>query len=85
MISADSGYGVSVLGESVPAEAVFACDNPEYEVLKDYVDALPQMSLFNIAVLKEDVPVCVTTPEGEEILLEDGNAGWVPSSVIEII
>jgi SH3-like domain-containing protein len=26
-----------------------------------------------------------TMREWKEILLEDGNAGWVPSSVIEII
>lgn len=76
MISADSGYEVSVLDESVPKEAVFVCDNSEYEALKDYVDALPQMNLYNIAVLKEDVPVCVTTPEGEEILLEDGQTDY---------
>ena len=76
MISTDSGYEVSVLGESVPKEAVFVCDNPEYTALKDYVDALPQMNLYNIAVLKEDASVCVTNPEGQEMLLEDGQTDY---------
>lgn len=76
MISTESGYQVSVSGEKVPESARFICDNPEYDALKDYVDDLPKMILYNVAVLDEDVVVCVTNPEGEEISLDDGQSEY---------
>ena len=96
MIITEEGYQVTVLSESVPQEAIFACDNPEYTALKDYVDGLPQMTLYNVAVLKEDALVCVTDPDGKETEITDGQKEYsftakdnalseVPSEVAELV
>ena len=70
LISSESGYEVSVMGENVPQEVVFSQENPEYEAFKEYVTGLPDITLYNIAVLKEDAEVVVTNQEGESIVLE---------------
>ncbi len=70
LISSEKGYEVSVMGEKVPEEAVFSQENPEYEAIRDYVSDLPDLILYNIAVLKEDAEVVVTNREGEAVSLE---------------
>ncbi len=70
-IRCEEGYTVTVLGEEVPSEVVFLSENPEYEVLSEYVDSLPSLVLYNVAVLKNEVEVCVTDDAGQEILLLD--------------
>ncbi len=70
LISSESGYEVSVMGEKVPKEAVFSQENPEYEALRDYVSDLPDLILYNIAVLKEDAEVIVTGADGKAVVLE---------------
>lgn len=70
LISTESGYEVKVMEEEVPKQAVFEQENPEYEALRDYVSDLPDLTLYNIAVLKEDVEVSVTDKEGNETVLD---------------
>ena len=70
LISAENGYEVEVLDAAVPKEAVSKQENPEYEALKEYVEDLPQVSFYNVAVLKDNAKVCVKDKEGRETLLE---------------
>ena len=70
LISTENGYEVKVMGEKVPEDAVFVQENSEYEPLKDYVSDLPEMTLYNIAVLKENAEVSVTDKEGAETVLD---------------
>ena len=71
LISTEEGYTVQVMGENIPEEAVYTRDNPAYEALTEYVESLPQMTLYNVAVLKEDAKVSVVDSTGNETVLED--------------
>lgn len=70
LISTEEGYEVKVMDTDAPVEAIFEQENPEYEALRDYVFELPEMTLYNIAVLEENAKVCVTDKEGKETVLE---------------
>lgn len=70
LISTEEGYKVQVMGEDVPNEAIFMKDNPDYTALLEYVDNLPQMTLYNVAVLKENAKICVLDKEGKETVLD---------------
>lgn len=70
LISSESGYEVSVMGNEVPKEAVFSQENPEYDAVRDYVSDLPDLILYNIAVLKEDAEVVVSGRDGVDVVLE---------------
>lgn len=70
MISAEDGYEVKVMDAAVPSEAVFEQENAEYIALVDYVQDLPQVTFYNVAVLKDNAKVCVIDKEGKETLLE---------------
>lgn len=69
-ITADSGYTVEVEEKSVPEEMIVTSSNKEYEMLAEYVGELPQVSVFNIAILKEDAEVLVKDENGKLISLE---------------
>lgn len=68
-ITCESGCTVSVAGEKVPEGARFSEENTEYAALKDYVSDLPQITYYNVAVLKEDVLVAVTDETGKKVEL----------------
>lgn len=71
-IRADSRYTVTVSGKPVPKEAISASGNGEYELLADYVEDLPQVNEFEIAILENDAQVLVADEKGEPIVLEPG-------------
>ncbi len=66
-ITASDDYTVSVNGSSVPTEAVSAVVNVEYETFKDYVTDLPENSLYNIAILKNDCEITVKDADGNAV------------------
>ena len=72
VITAESGCEVLVMGKEAAEKAVSVKENPEYEMLKDYVSDLPDLTLYNIAVLKDNVEVSVIEKDGRETVL-DGN------------
>ena len=57
----------------------FGRDNPQYNVKGDFRNKKGILRDLLISI-KDN-----TMKEWKEIQLEDGNAGWVPASVIEII
>lgn len=72
LVQADSRYSVKVDGKDIAKEAVTVSANKEYDALKDYVENLPQISVFDVAVLKKDAVVLVADEEGKEVSLEPG-------------
>jgi len=68
----DEGYTVQVDGAAVPAKAVATVPNPNYAHFADYVDGLPSISTYNIAILKDDAAITVTDPGGKAVALEEG-------------
>ena len=71
-ITADSRYIIEVSGNAVPKEAITIFANKEYEYLADYVENLPQVSLYDIAILENDAKIVVTDMNGENVPLEQG-------------
>ncbi len=51
----------------VPSERIKIYDNPEYDNFKDYVDGLPRIAEYSIAVLDDNVRVKVTDSNGAEV------------------
>lgn len=75
-ITADSRYNVTVSGQPVPAEIVTTSANKAYEQFKDYVKDLPEVSVYEIAVLNKDVKVAVTDENGNPVTLEPGKTTY---------
>lgn len=75
-ITADSRYNVTVSGQPVPTEIVTTSANKAYEQFRDYVKDLPQVSVYEIAVLNRDVEVSVTDENGNPVTLEPGKTTY---------
>ena len=71
VITCDEGCEVLVMDTKVPNDAIFEEENSDYEVLKDYVSDLPQLTCYSVAVLKEDAKVTVIDSEGKVTELTD--------------
>ena len=71
-ITADSRYTVKVAGAEVPEEAVSSYDNPDYEYLTQYVEELPGINEYHIAILVQDAEITVTDVNGNPITLAEG-------------
>lgn len=71
-VLADSRYSVKVDGKEVAKEAVTTSANKEYEQLVDYVENLPQVSEYDVAILKNDAEVSVVDELGNSVSLEPG-------------
>lgn len=95
-IKADSRYTVNVAGGTVPEGAVSNIPNPEYALLADYVEDLPQLSLYEIAVLEENAKITVWDEAGNTVPVDPGQdkidltaqekgPGDVPDSVADRI
>lgn len=69
-IKADSRYTVKVSGSLVPDEVVTTAENEEYEPLADYVDDLPKINLYNIAVLENEAEISVTDEKGNPLTFD---------------
>ena len=76
VITCQDGCEVLVLDTKVSSDAIFAEENPDYEVLKDYVSNLPQLTCYSVAVLKEDAKVTVTDAEGKVTELTDDETNY---------
>ncbi len=66
-ILAMESYTVTVDGASVPASAVILSENPDYEHFADYVDSLPKLATYDIAVLRDGADISVFDKSGAEI------------------
>lgn len=71
VITCEEGYEVFAMDTKVPKDAIFVENNTEYEVLKDYVSELPQLTCYSVAVLKEDADITVIDSEGKKTELTD--------------
>ena len=71
-ITASEGYTVLVDGQEVPPEAVASMDNPDYQAFADYVEDLPALRVYSVAVLREGAEITVTDERGEPVPLEAG-------------
>lgn len=68
-IRGDAGYTVQVLGAEVPEAAVVRSANPEYSFLQDYVEQLPEIKEYKIAILMDDAEITVRDEQGEAVAL----------------
>ncbi len=68
----DSTFDVAVNGMKVPSEYVILRENPDYRPLADYVDELPALAEYEIAVLEENPEILVTDREGIPVTLRRG-------------
>ena len=75
-ITAGEDYTVAVDGAPVPEEAVTRTDNPDYQHFAAYVDDLPRLCTYSVAVLKEGARITVTDPEGESVPLAEGESAY---------
>ena len=75
-ITADERYTVQVDGAPVPEEAVTRFPNPDYQHFTDYVQDLPQLCRYSIAVLREDARVAVSDGAGNPVALEEGKSAY---------
>lgn len=69
-ITADSGYTVTVAG--APMAASTYAVHPDYTLFSEFVPDLPQLCIYNIAVLQDDADITVTDPSGAPVALEAG-------------
>lgn len=75
-VVADSRYLVKVDGEDIAKEAVNVSANKEYDQLKDYVKDLPQISEFDIAILKNDAKISISDEKGNPVDFEAGKESY---------
>lgn len=66
-ITADSRYTVEVAGKPVSADAITTTANPEYTQLTDYVKDLPQVNVFQIAILADNAEIIVKDENGSPV------------------
>lgn len=75
-ITADERYTVQVDGAPVPEAAVTRSPNPDCQHFTDYVDNLPQLCVYSVAVLREGAEVAVTDGQGNPVELEEGMSAY---------
>ncbi len=91
-ISVDSRYKVLVMDQQAPMDVVAVSAHPEYEMLADYVENLPQIHDYEIAVLAKDAKIQVADLANMAVEMEPGkiaydfvnqagNVGNVPTAV----
>lgn len=68
-IRGEDGYVVQALGEEIPEAAVKTAANPEYSFLQDYVEQLPTIKEYAIAILADDAEITVKDALGDAVLL----------------
>ena len=69
-ITATSDHKVKVDGADVPAEAVSETVNQDFTYLTDYVEGLPALKEYDVAVLKKDTDVSVTDKNGSPVKID---------------
>lgn len=68
-ITADSRDTISVEGQPVPETAVTVLDNKEFAQLTDFVQDLPKLCIYQIAVLQADAVIEAADEKGQAIPL----------------
>lgn len=63
---------VQVNGKTAPVEAANVSVDPEFAQFAEYVDDLPGIADYQIAVLEEDALITVTDGQGRSLPLEEG-------------
>ena len=67
VITANDGASVLVNGAAVPETAVSRTDNPDFSTFAQYDPTLPKLSVYNIAILKDDAVIDVTDSRGNKV------------------
>lgn len=68
-IQTDDRYRVQALGAEVPEAAVSTQENPEYRFLQDYVEQLPEIKSYQLAILMDEAEIAVWDEQGEPVAL----------------
>ncbi len=68
----DENYKVSVNSAPVPEDAIYRTVPKKYKIIEDTVDNLPMNMEYDIAVLKEGAVISVTDPDGNSVVLPEG-------------
>ena len=71
-ITADSRRTVQVNGSSIPEPMISSRANPEYAQFADFVQNLPTICDYTIAILQDNAEITVTDEPGLPIVLEPG-------------
>ena len=71
ILTVDSRHKVQVNGAEPPVEVMTITENPEFSGLEEYVENLPKVHTYDIAVLDESAKICVVTERGSELTTED--------------
>lgn len=69
-IKTDAGCSVNVSGIDVPGRAVSGFANPEYAFLADYVENLPDVSEYEIAILERDPEIEILDESGRPVIFD---------------
>lgn len=71
-LKATDKHTVTVGGSPVPATAVTDAANSEFEAFSAYVEGLPTVKEYNIAILKEDADIVIKDETGTVVEYEKG-------------
>lgn len=71
-LTADSRYAVTVAGHAVAEKAVSVHANPEYAALADYVQDLPQVKVYDIAILEKNAEISIADENGSPVSFDEG-------------
>ena len=75
-ITVEEGHTVTVADQPVPENCVTTYANTEYGQLRDYVENLPQICVYDIAMLAENAELSVVDKEGKMLRLENGQTEY---------
>lgn len=81
-IAATDRHTVTVEGNAVPEGDVSVEDNPDYSALTEFVTGLPGISIYDIAILKENAEIAVRDSRGNLASLEPGETYYDFTSLI---
>ncbi len=73
-IVADSRYDIKVEGQAVPQGVFEVSENRDFDALKDYVEELPKIHTYGIAILVENAAIEVLDQNGEAVILAEGES-----------
>ncbi len=71
-VTADERYHLTIDGKAIAEEGITVSANKEYELLETYVEDLPQVCMYDIAILRENAELSVLDEKGREVAFESG-------------
>lgn len=69
-VRADSRYTVAAAGQTLTPDSTGPV--PDYETFSEFVEGLPQIDTYHIAVLQKDAPLSVLDAQGRPVEVEPG-------------